>query len=34
MNSLSLINPSADETEAISRAFQLLTQLKKPEAEL
>ncbi|XP_049693817.2 nuclear RNA export factor 2 [Helicoverpa armigera] len=34
MNSLSLINPTPDESEAIIKAFQHLTQLKRPEVEL
>lgn len=34
MNSLTLINPTNEQTEAISKVFQHLTQLKKPEAEL
>ncbi|XP_075984922.1 nuclear RNA export factor 2-like [Anticarsia gemmatalis] len=34
MNSLSLQNPCSEETDAISKAFQHITQLKKTEAEL
>ncbi|KAJ8711655.1 hypothetical protein PYW08_008609 [Mythimna loreyi] len=34
MNCLTLINPNPDESEAIIKAFQHLTQLRKPEVEL
>ncbi|KAI8437705.1 hypothetical protein MSG28_011940 [Choristoneura fumiferana] len=34
LNSLALIDPESEETEAISRAFGYLTQLKKTEVEL
>ncbi|CAD0204738.1 unnamed protein product [Chrysodeixis includens] len=34
MNSLALINPSSDETDTILKAFQHLTNLKRPEAEM